>query len=393
MITIRGLGIASLISCSCLATQNGYAQKDPDGAQLLSVAANGYRANLESFEYITCRYSITQGFAKSLEDGLAGRVEPGARISTVVFYKNGRTIRFHLEEDAETKTTLDKPGQPSENVIPGLKTGPIVPWTTTDYLLNENHGLIFDPRDRNANIYDAGTDKAKQVDSDYLLTQIHANTKFDYALLADLAARGEITAEVGKPMTNGELKSTFHLLGKNPKVEFIVDLNRGALPTRIEMVSGTRLGDCVSLVVVPQIRACSKERWFPERIVAFLRQFPTQSPCLFKEFKVTELDVDHRPSKDAFTLDIPAGSTILQGGHPDKSFKTRKQERIGPDDLDRIKELTEKVPEVPGTDTTIVAPSPSYTWLWYVLAGVVAVFGFFVLKKRVIAKREQHVPS
>jgi hypothetical protein len=396
MSMIRTLIIVLLIVCWCSATQTGLTQpKDPDAAQLLSVAANGYRANLQSFEYVTCRYTITQGFAKSLDDALSGRTKPGLRTANAVFYKDGRNIRFRLEEDAATTAILDKPTKPEDitETIPGLKSGQIVPFMTTDYLLNENLGLLFVPRGITANIYDAGSDKGKKVDEDFLFTQLKANTPYDYSLLVDRVAREEIKADVGEPMTNGEFRTVFHL-AKDPTVFFTVDLKRGSLPTHIELVYETSLGKNVSDIVVPQIRSCSKGRWFPERIVTFMKQFPTQSPCFFKEFKVVELDVDHRPSKDAFTLDLPAGTSILQFDDIGKSFKTRKRERIGPDDLGRIQELTEKVPEVPQTDTAIVPPPRSWTWVWYALVGgATAVLGLFAVRRRHAAKREQHVPS
>src|SRR5581483_5498197 len=98
-------------------------------AQLLAAAANGYRANLEAFEYATCRYTVTWGFAKSLDDALDGRLEPNSRTATVVFYKDGRIIRFRIEEDAATKATLDKPVPPEKmDTIGGLKSGPMVPF-------------------------------------------------------------------------------------------------------------------------------------------------------------------------------------------------------------------------------------------------------------------------
>lgn len=157
--------ITFLASCWCIGTPRIMAQTAPtDSAQLLAVAANGYRANLESFEYMTCKYTVTWGFSKTLDDALAGRMEPGSQMAKAVFYKNGRIIRFRIEEDAASKATLDKPLNPEKMAeFPGLKTGPFVPFKTTDYLLNESHGLLFDPRGRTANIYDADTEKWKTV--------------------------------------------------------------------------------------------------------------------------------------------------------------------------------------------------------------------------------------
>jgi hypothetical protein len=373
-----------------LATPCSSAQAPVDSAQLLAVAANSYRANLEAFDYVTCRYTVTWGFAKSLDDALAGRLEPNSRTASVVFYKDGKKIRYRIEEDAATKATLDKPPKPEKMAeIPGLKGGPVVPFMTTNYLLNENHGLIFDQRANNANIYDGGSQKAKEVDPYFLLAILQVNTKYDFGLLADQVARGETKSIENVAPGEGQFKTTFQF-SEDPTVTFTIDLKRGSLPTRIDRMY--KKGEAgISSVVVPQIRSCSKGRWFPERVVTFMKQFPTQSPCLVKDFKVTELDVDHRPPADAFTIDLPAGTIVNQFEDPRKFFKTRQAERVGPDDLARMEQLTEKVPVVPQTDTTIVTP-PRYTWVWYAVAGVIGLLIVAYIVWRYRASRRQHAP-
>jgi hypothetical protein len=144
-------------------------------------------------------------------------------------------------------------------------------------------------------------------------------------------------------------------------------------------------------VIVPQVRACSRGRWFPEKIVIFMRQFPTQSPCLTKVFTVTELDADHRPPKDAFTLDLPAGTVINQFEDSRNYFKTKQPERVGPDDLDRIQQLTEQVQRVPQTDTAIVLPR-SYAWVWYAVGGVGLLLAAYLVRRYVSARRG-HAPT
>ena len=227
------------------------------------------------------------------------------------------------------------------------------------------------------------------VDGYFLLSMLQVNTKYDFGLLADQAARGEIRSKPEPARSEGEFKTTFHF-SQDPTVTFTVDLTRGFLPTRMER-KYKQGADGTSYVVAPQIRDCSKGRWFPERIVTFMKQFPTQSPCLIKDFKVTELDVDNRPPKEAFTLDLPAGTKILQFDDSFKWFATRQAEKIVPDDLTRIHNLTEKVPLVPQNDTTIVLPR-NYTWVWYAVACGTLVVGY-IGWRRVITRRRQNVPT
>ena len=384
--------IPILAACWSLAPACAPAQPPAgESAQLLAAVVNGYRANLEAFEYMTCRYTVTWGFAKSLDDALAGRLESKPRTAAVVFYKDGRIIRFRIEEDAATRATLDKPLPPEKmDTIAGLKGGPIVPFMTTDYLLNGTHGLLFDPRGHTANIYDGGSQKGKEVDPYFLLTPLKVNTKYDFGLLADQATRGEVRSIPDAATVEGQFRTTFHI-AKDPTIGFTIDLTHGSLPTRIEMLFA-KGEDGAYTIVVPQIRACSNGRWFPERIVTFLKQFPTQSPCLVRDYKVVELDVDHRPPRDALTIDLPAGTTICQFNDPRKSFKTRRPERIGPEDLSRIEQLTEEVPKNPQTDTTIVLPR-RYTWVWYTVAGSIVVLGVTYLGRRYLAARRKHAPA
>jgi hypothetical protein len=361
----------------------------PEKSGLLAVAANGYRANLEAFEYITCRYTVTSGFAKSLEDAIAGRLEANPRTAKVELYKDGQLLRFRIEEDDVTKAILDKPPKPAKEIgIAGLRGGPIVPFLTTDYLLNGTHGLAFDPRGHHANVYEQETQKGKEVDPLFIFTAIDVNTKHDFGLLADQAARGEIGLRHNGSATD-PLRFMF-LLRSDPTVEYTVDLSRGSLPVRIEKLFNQ--GSAGALVtVVPQIRACSKQRWFPERIVVFMKQTPTQSPCHVKDFKVVELDVDSRPSKDVFRIDLPAGTVVNQFDDSRKFFKTRQPEQVGPSDLARIEQLTEKVHQTPLTDTTIVLPR-SYTWVWY-SAGALGVLAAAFMGRRYLAARRQHASA
>lgn len=379
-----------LVVCCGWAVARLPAQPPAGSAELTAVAANGYRANLESFEYVTCRYTVTWGFAKSLDDALAGRLEPNARTATAVFYKDGRVIRFRIEEDAASKATLDKPPKPvPAPELGGLKAGPLMPFITLDYLVNGAHGLCFSPHARGANIYDGGTPKGREVDGRFLFTPLGVNTKYDFGLLAEQAAHGETRLTASAATAEGAYEGTFQVT-KDLAIEFTIDLNRGSLPTRIEQTH-KKGADGISYVVVPDVRACSRGRWFPGRVVTFLKQFPSQSPCGVTDYRVTELDVDHRPPQEALTVELPAGTTICQFDDSRKFFKTRRPERVGSEDLARIQELTEEVPSKPQTDTAIVQPR-RYTWVWYAGGGVLGLLILAYLGWRYRAARRQHAP-
>jgi hypothetical protein len=64
---------------------------------VLRSIVDGYRANRDSFRFMTCRSIVAQGKAESIEKALAGDYLPGDRIVAQGFYaKQGRIERTDL---------------------------------------------------------------------------------------------------------------------------------------------------------------------------------------------------------------------------------------------------------------------------------------------------------
>jgi len=62
------------------------------------------------------------------------------------------------------------------------------------------------------------------------------------------------------------------------------------------------------------IRKVSRDRWFPFRGVVIYEQ-SDQPDVRLREVVVTRLEVDKRPPKEAFVLDLPAGGRITKVDH------------------------------------------------------------------------------
>lgn len=353
-----------------------------DSVQPLVALANGYRANLESFEFMTCRYTYTSGRATSLDRAVAGQLEPGDRVAQVVFYKDRSTLRFRLDEDAVTKKELAAPPGKGSGTLAGLKVGPLIPFETSDFVRNDDRSFLYAERHRTGNIYTGGEHKTIAIGPYFILTPLGDGTEEDFGHLVDRAARGAVPFTAGA-VTGGERTITFRPKS-DAALSYTIDLARGFLPRRFEQSWSKGGGGTVA--VVPQVRKCSRDRWFPERVVVF-SQHAAGKPGSVQDFKVTELDVDNRPSKDDLTVSLPAGTNVLQYGNSLKSFKTRRPERVSSDDLDRMYELTEKVPEEPLTDTAIVVP-PSRAWIWYAAGGgVLAALAAAYFGRRYFTRR------
>jgi hypothetical protein len=368
----------------CLVTGSScaFGQQSDDEQRLLQVEANAYRANLESFEFMTCRYKIVYGFAASLDDALAQRFEPDTTEATVAYFKDGPISRFQLDVDAKTNDKLSKPLEAGKLAdLGGMKVGRPVPFVPTGSLLNGKDALKYLSHVNSASIYDANITRGKQIDTLFILSPLAVNSVHDFGLLADRAIRKEIRFSLA-PRKDGRAETTF-TDAQDPVTIFTTDPTRGSLPTRLQFRFASDPNNR-SAIVVPEIMACSKGRWFPKRVVTFSQQSPTQTRCLVLDYRVLELDVDRRPPREAFTLDLPAKTSVCQADDPQKFFITRQPEHVGPDDLARVRQLTEGVPVTPQMDTTIVVP-PRRDWIWYAVAGGAA----FVLAAAYFARRHR----
>ncbi len=378
MLSPKNLSVAiCLFAAPALARQS-------DSDRLLQVEANAYRANFESFEFVTCRYTITSGFADSLDDAIAKRLKPDSSKATAAYFKDGNVSKFQIEEDAKTKALLDNPPTPGKlTKLGGMNAGPIVPFMTKSCLINQYDGLAYNPRVRSANVYDGQGTRAKSIDAGFILAPLEVNCTYDFAGLVDQTIRKEIKCQAG-PGKDNQLQSTF-TLARDPVVTYTTHSRRGSVPTRIEMRYAEGV-DGVLVVVVPDIIPCTNRRWFPKRIVTFVKENPAQTPCLVHDYQVIDFDADKRPPREALTIELPAGTVVCQLTDPQKLFATRQLERVGADDLARIRQLTEGVPKTPLMDTAIVLP-PDRSWLWYLLAGIVAALAVGYSGRRYLRAR------
>lgn len=338
-------------------------------------AANAYKSNLESFKCITCRYTVTWGFATSINAVTEGRVT-NSRVAKAAIYKSGRSLRFRIDEDAETKAELDAPLASGDRTeFNGMRVGKLVPFMTSDRVQDDRHYFSFAPRNVAANITEMTPGKASVP---YMvLDPLHVYSDEEFTALVARVTRGEIKAKItGQRATllaaSFEVSPTF-------QVDYTLDLARGALPVQIDLIF-SQGAKGTSRVVVPQIRECSRGRYFPERIITFLQQPTAKSANIFNDYNITELDVDNCPSPDLLKIDLPAGTVVCQGTDSTKFFKTRQHEQVGTDSLDKIMALTVAAPPGSGEDTAIVPPRRT-PWWWYAL-GLLAVVALGVFVRR-----------
>jgi hypothetical protein len=137
---------------------------------------------------------------------------------------------------------------------------------------------------------------------------------------------------------------------------------------------------------VTHVRACSKARWFPERIVWVWPREPSGRFSL-RETKVVALDVDHRPHPEEFAVDLPAGAGVVNNAEKLTPFYLKQNEHVTADDLPRLLELS-RTAHIPQTDTAI-RPRSRFGW-WRLaslglLVGLVAVGAVWRARRRQLA--------
>ena len=355
-----------------------YSQTNVNDNDVLLAMANYYRNNFESIKNMTCKYSVTWGFAKTLDEAVVGKIS-NPRIASVLLFKNGDTMKYIITEDAVTKGILDKPTVPkADSMIPGVKSGPLLPFVSSEELNNRKMGLIFSSRNKQVNIYDTSEIKKNQLKPDYILNPIFVDLEYDFATLSRMAIDQEISSNIIKPFKD-QIASLSFRSAKDPTLTFEIDLSQGSIPIKIERKYESSKSFAVSQVT--RIRELPNKRWFPERTVTFLKQTPDQTPCLTKIYEVQELIVDIPPAPEDMMITIPAGTNVCQFSNSLKYFKAKQQERIGPDDLVRIKQLTEEVPKIPQVDTVIVQPA-SRLWPWYLLGtAIILILSGFIWRR------------
>lgn len=180
--------------------------------------------------------------------------------------------------------------------------------------------------------------------------------------------------------------------GSDPAIVFSYiysfDPARGHLPIRVQMLWN---GKPKSQTFVTHLRECSNQRWFPERYVKVAT--PDKEGALYdvREIKLLELDADHRPDKSEFFVNVPAGTQVSEFDKPmGRHFFTLKQdEKITLDDIPKLFEMSEQVPNTPLMDTAIPQSSTAAWVRWTVgLAGLIlATGGVFFLVRRFWFKR------
>lgn len=369
----RIVGLAGLgLLVGAVAT--AHADEDPSTTALAVVDA--HRGNLDSFERFTCRYTITDTRAQTVEDALAGRYskEGGPpRTGQFLWARDGNNHSVKVTEDEETTRVLDNPKKKTPVAgRPGLMFGEAVPFMTNDYLITKEHFLSYKARNRTANMWG---DNRPYPRNDFLFGCHRSRHCYDpLAQLRGDLERGKVTCSVSRERETGrELVKLTIANATMGQFEYWFDPQRAYLVVRWIHSKVPDNEGTVMRREYPDARACLKGRWFPTRQVHLWQQ-KHRPDWSVRDTKVTELEADKVPARELFEINIQSGHWIVEDDEPKNNIQTRKPEKIHVDDLADVWKMIHQKPEEPLMDTAI-HPERSFRWVWWAVGGVLAATG------------------
>jgi hypothetical protein len=354
----------------------GFAPGEPEKEAMGRAAVVAYGANMRAFSFYTCRYRFTKAQVKSVEDAIAGK------------FVNARSFENRLIIDGEKVlyeglAPPDPPDTKQAKAVPG-KPGLFMTeaFAISDrYLAGDKGEMNYTPQMKTLGLWDRQKNTLGVAHSP--LGYLRHNCKNGPETFAAQQERYELAAvgleEVeGRPVITVRFNDR-EVLDFEPPLRiaesFSFDGGRGHVPIRITTFWNDKPQ---SRYYVTNLRECSNQRWFPERIVVV--DTPSTPDGLFtvSEIQVLELDADRRPSRDAFALSIPAGTLVNEstGNDARRYFVLKQDEKLSIDDLPTLFSMLDNVKDNPLMDTDIQVHRTNSWWHWLGAAvGLTLVLG------------------
>lgn len=370
------LTIAAVLSCSAYAGGGPPENQNKEAAGRAALVAHA--AHLNRIPFHTCRFRMTGGQAKSVEEALKGKLF------------NVSSYECRLVTDGKCDCFVGFAPPPNEaraEKMPGGKIARLaLPGYAGRYLGDGSRSINYSPGMKSVNLYSAEKDYREPEPSPLFWMVGHRNPYFTMMqrdperYVFSVVGFEEV---LGRPVITVRFddKKLMDMPGGPIAVAltYSFDPARGHLPIRHVRLWN---GKPITQQYVTHVIDCGNDRWFPERIVKLV----TRKDGLFDvgETKTLELDVDHRPKRDEFTIDVPAGTGVLEyGNETGKFFRLKQDEKINIDDLPRLFQMLDEVKVNPRMDTAIRPPYSSWPrWAAGAVGLVLALGGAWYLWRR-----------
>lgn len=367
---IGGYAVGCVLALA-LANRGAWAAKAPqiDPAQLVALKeiAEGYFHNRESFPFFSCKFILRQGKAKTWEEVIERGVTEVEEELTGQWVVDGPQVLYHRWPSGKYE-------------IRGHQGGLMVGIPPLFYVRDGSLVLSMDGILGGGALLPAG-DHSPEIDMS-CWNDVGLITEDESFTVGPVIRRAlEQSAPIvlkGEAMVRGvrtlRIEVEFEASPTNSWSALFVDPQRGYLP--IERWEGDVAGKpgqpptVDRKILIPEIRRCSQDRWFPARCVGVWLGARGE-PWTVREFRVTDLDVDHRPNPQAFTKVLP-GKMQLHGGSRLPGIITLDAgTRVSPGNL---RELYAALKRQAAGEGGEVAPR-EVGWLRGVLLGATVVLG------------------
>jgi hypothetical protein len=349
---------------SCLRGQGQPGEPTDSNKQSESRAAIlGFAANRDSFPFYRCRYKETKAQAASFEEAIAGKWINAVSCEFRVVVNGKKELYECLAPPPVLNEGVGQPfpGNPSLRMVS-------VPFVGGGYLSDGEREMSYKNGLKAANLFTKRAPyggkpqgpfsmgsvgegpAARDANRDQWEAVYHGRELVDNRTVFSVGFRGREAA--------AGISETFHL-----------DPTQGYLP--VKFIRGYKVKPLVdghpkTQVLLMNARECSRQRWFPERILAVDTPDKKGDAYDVREVKVLSLDADKTPSDDEFTIDVPFGTQVLDPNDYSKGFfKLKQDEKVNIRDLPGLFDMLDKVKTTPMMDTA-VNHKRSYLWLRWV---------------------------
>lgn len=350
-----------------------------DERQIVAAAFEAYQAYREGFTNFRCRFVLTMGDAPSEERARAGDVRPweGCGVLAGEWLVRGEYEKYSL--------ICDSPTVPSVEVSVGGKNGKMAGrgGVSEAILRKGENALKYSFDSGMATVPGRAT---VFLDGDDLSNIGRYTTPFDFAMFGAMEKWGPYAvyqkAEANRPphylgrrMANGVDCDLFEawIPGSTQQERYFFDATEAGILRQVEapFENGTA-GNGVALEFMP----CSGERLFPKKWVRYTTS-KSPGPIATWMLETTFLDVDTELGPEDFTLELPAGATVVHRG---TSIQVQEATTIRADRIGGLGDLRLWATEGPAPGLSMAA------WALRIglvaVVAVVAVWTYRVLKRR-----------
>jgi hypothetical protein len=370
VVVITVLSIVHVLSTPSSADDN-----DPGTAKAATLAC---QANLAAFQYYKCRFELTRCDATSLDAAVRGELT------------NRRSCEFLLVVDG-TKERYQEfgPSPPKagpQDVKPPQDGKPGITYRSAEFL----PGFHLRLKDRSLR-FTPDLEQATFENSPTYLPGVSEYAPLSLGIMGerdraspfkhlDDGKKGLTQSGLYFPKGGQTVDVRFVYLpgGDGAEHELYFDPARGFLPSRALLVDirDPKNRKIITYSMLLEARECHRGTWFPTHLRII---HPTAKGASVVKTKVIELEYQKRPTKEDFSVTLPAGTVICRE-NTDQRFRLRQDETLNPDDLPTIEQMLAKSLENKRMDTAI-EPQRSKPWLvWvYIGAGVLCLGAFIGL--------------